>query len=74
MSETADLHREVGDLRGTVTALGAQVDRLTVQVEALTAILNQGRGAKYLVFLLPAVIGATVGALSYFGLKISIGH
>lgn len=74
MSELADLHRDVGELRGTVAALMSEVSKLREQVETLNAVLNQGRGMKYFVFLLPAIIGATSGGLSYFGLRLTVGH
>lgn len=74
MSETAELHREVGELRGTVMALSGEVTKLREQVEALTAILNQGKGAKWLIFILPSAIGVAGAMLGYFGVKLSIGH
>lgn len=74
MTETTDLHREVGELRGTVTALSGEVTKLREQVETLTAILNQGKGAKYLLFVLPSVVGVVSGVLGYFGLKFTVGH
>lgn len=74
MSDASELHREVGELRGTVTALSAQVEKLSNQVETLTAILNQGKGAKWLIFILPSVIGVAGAMLGYFGVKLSIGH
>ena len=73
MTETSELHRAVGELEGTVKSLEGKGDKLTVQVESLTAVLNQGKGAKYILFLLPAVIGARSGALGYFGFKMSLG-
>lgn len=68
------LHREVGELKGTVRELKEQVRQLHDEVRALTAVLNKGRGAKYLIVLLPAIIGLVSGFLSYFGIKFSIGH
>lgn len=74
MSETSELHRDVGELRGTVAALSAEVTKLREQVEMLTAVLNQGKGAKYLLFVLPTVVGALSGVLGYFGIKFTVGH
>lgn len=74
MSETSELHREVGELKGTVTALSGEVTKLREQVEMLTAILNQGKGAKWLIFILPSVIGVAGAMLGYFGVKFSVGH
>ncbi len=74
MTDASDIHRDVGELRGTVTALHGEVTKLREQVEQLTAVLNQGKGAKYILFLLPAIIGAISGALGYFGFKMSLGH
>ena len=74
MSGAEDLHRDVGELRGTVAALSAEVTKLREQVETLTAVLNQGKGAKYLLFILPSVIGVLSGLLGYFGIKFTVGH
>lgn len=73
MTDISDLHRDVGELRGTVAALNHEVTMLREQVAQLTAVLNQGKGAKYILFLLPALIGAASGALGYFGFKMSLG-
>ena len=74
MTEASDLHRDVGELRGTVAALSNEVMKLRQQVETLTAVLNQGKGAKYLLFVLPSVVGVLSGVFGYFGLKFTIGH
>lgn len=69
-----DLHRDVGKLDGQMKALAIQVDRLAHQVEALNAVLNQGRGARMILLILPALIGLTTGILGYFGVKFTVGH
>ena len=74
MSEATELHRAVGELEGTVKSLNQKVDKLTEQVETLTAILNQGKGAKWLIFILPSAIGVAGALLGYFGVKLSVGH
>ena len=74
MSTDADLHREFGELKGTVSALTERVKDLTVKVEELTNALNQAKGAKYALFLLPAIVGGIGGILGFLGLKATIGH
>jgi hypothetical protein len=74
MSDASDLYREVGELQGTVRALTGEVEKLRDEVKELVGILNQGKGAKYLLFILPSVIGGLSGAFGYFGLKFTIGH
>ncbi len=73
MTDVSDLHKDVGELRGTVSALSAEVTKLREQVENLTAILNQGKGAKWLVLLIPSTIGVMGALLGYFGVKLSVG-
>jgi hypothetical protein len=72
MSEATELHRAVGELEGTVIALSQKVEALSKQVEILTALLNQGKGMKYLVVLFPAVIGMISATLGFFGLKLTL--
>ncbi len=72
MSDASELHRAVGELEGTVKSLTQKVDKLTGQVEALTAILNQGIGAKWLIFILPSLVGVAGALLGYFGVKFSL--
>jgi hypothetical protein len=75
MSEDlTDLHRDFGELKGTVSALSREVTALRVEVTALTAALNQARGAKYVIFLIPGIVGAAAAFLAYFGLKASFGN
>jgi|688.fasta_scaffold12513_7 hypothetical protein len=73
MTDVSDLHKDVGELRGTVSALSAEVTKLREQVENLTAVLNQGKGAKWLVLLIPSTIGVMGALLGYFGVKLSVG-
>jgi hypothetical protein len=73
MSEVSDLHKDVGELRGTVTALHSEVTKLREQVENLNAVLNQGKGAKWLMLLIPSTIGVMAAMLGYFGIKLSVG-
>lgn len=74
MTDLNDLHRDVGKLDGQMKALTLQVDRLAEQVAALNAVLNQGRGARMVLLILPAMIGLATGALGYFGVKFTVGH
>lgn len=70
---TTELYHDVGELRGTVTALSAEVAKLRQQVEVLTALLNQGKGAKWLLFLLPSFLGGLGAMAGYFGIKSTTG-
>ena len=74
MSDVSDLHKDVGELRGTVSALSAEVTKLREQVENLNAVLNQGKGARWLMLLIPSTIGVMGAMLGYFGVKLSIGQ
>lgn len=74
MTDLNDLHRDVGKLDGQMKALTLQVDRLAEQVTALNAVLNQGKGARMVLLILPAMIGLATGALGYFGVKFTVGH
>jgi hypothetical protein len=67
MSDASDLHREVGELQATVAILTSEVTTLRKQVEDLVAILNQGKGAKYMIFMVPAFVGLMSSVLGYFG-------
>jgi len=68
------LYQEVGELQGTVKALTSEVEKLRDEVKELVGLLNQGRGAKYFLFVLPSIVGALSGVFGYFGLHWSIGH
>ena len=68
MSDEMDLNRRVGELTATVTILSTSVDKLEKQVEDLIAMLNQGRGAKYMLVLVPATIGLLSSVFGYFGI------
>ena len=80
MSSDLDLHRDFGQLQGTVTSLTGEVKDLKTEVKELketvtelTALLNQARGAKYIIFLVPGIVGAMAAVLGYFGLKAFVG-
>lgn len=71
MSDVSDLHLDVGRLQGTVVALQGEVTKLRHEVSQLTAILNQGRGAKAAFLVGYAVLTLTGGLLAYLGIKIT---
>lgn len=80
MSADLDLHRDFGQLQGTVVALTGEVKELKSEVKELkdtvsqlTALLNQAKGAKYVMFLVPGIVGTVASVLGYFGLKALIG-
>lgn len=70
MNDT-ELHQDFGELKGTVSALSAEVNYLRIEVRELTAVLNQARGAKFAIFALPALVSALVAVLSFIGLKLT---
>jgi hypothetical protein len=70
---TTELFRSVGELQGTVNALGSEVEKLRKQVELLTALLNQGKGAKWLLLLIPSMLGGLGAMAGYFGVKSTTG-
>lgn len=70
---TSELFRDVGELKGTVSALQAEVEKLRQQVELLTALLNQGKGAKWLLLLIPSLLGGLGAMAGYFGVKSTTG-
>jgi hypothetical protein len=80
VSSELDLHRDFGQLQGTVASLTGEVKDLKVEVKELkdtvtqlTALLNQAKGAKYVIFLVPSIVGTVAAVLSYFGLKAIVG-
>ncbi|NBW13549.1 MAG: hypothetical protein EBR82_36640 [Caulobacteraceae bacterium] len=80
MSSDLDLHRDFGQLQGTVASLTGEVKDLKLEVKELastvtelTALLNQARGAKYIIFLVPGFVGALAAVIGYFGLKAWVG-
>ena len=80
MSSDLDLHRDFGQLQGTVASLTGEVKDLKSEVKELketvtelTALLNQAKGAKYVIFLVPGIVGTIASVLGYFGLKTLIG-
>ena len=73
MTDLSEFRQEFGELKGKFESLEKSCDKLSKQVEALTAVLNQARGAKYVIFLVPAIIGAVASALAFFGLRMTFG-
>ena len=69
-----DLRQDFGELKGKFTSLEDAVEKLTGNVEELTAVLNQARGARYVIFTIPAIVGAIASVLAFFGLRATIGH
>lgn len=69
MASDNDLHQDFGELKGAFVALTGHVERLTDKVDELTAVLNQARGAKYALFVVPTLVSGVVTLLSIFGLK-----
>ncbi len=67
------LHQDVGHLEGKLDSLEKSVENLTDKVEGLTAVLNQARGAKYVIFTIPAIVGAVVSVLAFFGMRATFG-
>lgn len=73
MSDSTGLHQDVGHLEGKLESLEKSVENLTDKVEDLTAVLNQARGAKYVIFTIPAIVGAIMSVLTFFGLRMTFG-
>ena len=80
MSSDFDLHRDFGQLQGTASSLTGEVKDLKAEVKELketvtelTALLNQAKGAKYVIFLVPGIVGAIAAVFGYFGLKAFLG-
>jgi hypothetical protein len=70
MTTISELHQDVGKLQGQVLGLTNEVSRLRAEVQTLTSVLNQLRGARYVIILGYSVIAAVAGLLAYFGVKI----
>ena len=68
------LHQDVGHLEGKLESLEASVSNLTSKVEQLTAVLNQAKGAKYVIFTIPAIVGAVASILAFFGMRMTWGN
>jgi hypothetical protein len=68
-----DFHQDLGALQSTVAANSLEIRELRHEVKGLTAVLNQARGAKYVIFTVPAIVGAIASALTFFGLKVTWG-
>ena len=67
------LHQDVGHLEGKLESLEKSVESLTSEVRELTGVLNQAKGAKHVIFTIPAVVGAIASALAFFGLRMTYG-
>ncbi len=70
MTTISELHQDVGKLQGQVLGLTTEVARLRAEVQTLTSVLNQLRGARYVLILGYSVIAAVGGLLAYFGVKV----
>jgi hypothetical protein len=70
MTTIAELHQDVGKLQGQVIGLTNEVTMLRAEVQTLTSVLHQLRGARYVIILGYSVIAAVAGLLAYFGVKI----
>jgi hypothetical protein len=70
MTTIAELHQDVGKLQGQVLGLTTEVARLRAEVQVLTSVLHQLRGARYVLILGYSVIAAVGGLLAYFGVKV----
>ena len=74
MSDDGDLRQDFGELKVKFTSLEDAVEKLTDKVDKLTDVLNQARGAKYVIFTIPMVVSVIVGVLTFFGMRATIGH
>jgi hypothetical protein len=71
VSDLAELNREVGELKATVSALHGELAKVRTEVTELVAILNQGKGAKWAFVLGYTLFSMFGGALAYFGIKLT---
>ncbi|MFO0477117.1 MAG: bZIP transcription factor [Alphaproteobacteria bacterium] len=69
MTTIAELHQDVGKLQGQVIGLTNEVSRLRTEVQTLTNVLHQLKGAKYVMLLGYSLIVAATSVLAYFGIK-----
>ena len=91
------LHREIGEMQGTIQALATELSavrqelrafaevpsmleangRLATQamrgVQELTDLVNQAKGARYIIFAIFSVIASLIAVAGYFGIKFSVG-
>ena len=91
------LHRDIGEMQGTITALatelaavrqdlkafndlkslveanGRQAAEAMQQEQELTDILNQAKGARYIIFAIFSVMASLIAVAGYFGIKFSVG-
>lgn len=71
-TELHDLNREVGELKSTVTQLHRELADLSKEVKELVAILNQGKGMRYLFIVGYTIFGMLGATLAYFGIRLSV--
>jgi hypothetical protein len=69
MTTIAELHQDVGKLQGQVLGLTNEVTMLRAEVQTLTSMRHELRGARYAIVLGYSVIAAVAGLLAYFGIK-----
>lgn len=74
MASENELHGKVGELTGRFDAMSASMEKLTIKVDELTGALNQVKGAKYGLLGMLGVASAFGSALTYLGLKFTVGH
>jgi hypothetical protein len=67
------MHRDFGALQAEVSNLKAEVTALREVVTDLLALLNQAKGAKWALFVVPAAVSGIIAIAAYFGLKFTFG-
>lgn len=73
MAGVEELHQDIGALKAQMTTLTNEMSDLKDEVKSLTAVLNQARGAKWAIFVLPALVSGVVAVAAYLGLKLTFG-
>jgi uncharacterized protein (DUF3084 family) len=91
------LHREIGEMQGTISALATELTAVRQELKAfsevrsileangklatqamqgvqeLTDLVNQAKGARYIVFAIFSVAASLIAVAGYFGIKFSVG-